>query len=107
MSLKIREVYYFQRPGEENTDLVMKAVTKYVERSGIRDVMVATSGVTALKFARALKDEAGIICVSESPFRREWGCEYPCMDQKIKNELESLGAIVLDKVPYVLHSPLY
>ncbi|MEM4214652.1 MAG: pyruvate kinase alpha/beta domain-containing protein, partial [Candidatus Methanomethylicaceae archaeon] len=78
MPFKMREVYYFLNPGEENTDLVVEAVTKYIERSDIRDVVVAsTSGATALKFAKALKDEARIICVSESPFRREWGNEYP------------------------------
>ncbi len=60
-----------------------------------------------MKFAKALKDEARIICVSESPFRREWGCEYPCMNPKIKEELESFGAIVLDKIPYVLHGSIY
>ncbi|MCQ5363025.1 MAG: hypothetical protein NO515_05520 [Candidatus Methanomethylicia archaeon] len=108
MPFKMREVYYFLNPGEENTDLVVEAVTKYIERSEIRDVVVAsTSGATALKFARALKDEARIICVSESPFRREWGNEYPCLDPKIKEELERLGVIVLDKVPYVLHGSLY
>jgi hypothetical protein len=108
MPFKMREVYYFLNPGEENTDLVVEAVTKYIERSEIRDVVVAsTSGATALKFARALKDEARIICVSESPFRREWGNEYPCLDPKIKEELEKLGVIVLDKVPYVLHGSLY
>jgi len=108
MPFKMREVYYFLNPGEENTDLVVEAVTKYIERSDIRDVVVgSTSGATALKFARALKDEARIICVSESPFRREWGNEYPCMDQKIKDELEKLGVIVLDRIPYVLHGSLY
>ena len=108
MPFKMREVYYFLNPGEENTDLVVEAVTKYIERSDIRDVVVAsTSGATALKFAKALKDEARIICVSESPFRREWGNEYPCIDPKIKDELEKLGVIVLDKVPYVLHGFLY
>ncbi|MDH5811228.1 MAG: pyruvate kinase alpha/beta domain-containing protein [Candidatus Methanomethylicaceae archaeon] len=108
MPFKMREVYYFLNPGEENTDLVVEAVTKYIERSDIRDVVVAsTSGATALKFAKALKDEARIICVSESPFRREWGNEYPCIDPKIKEELEKLGVIVLDRIPYVLHGFLY
>ncbi|MEM4406097.1 MAG: pyruvate kinase alpha/beta domain-containing protein [Candidatus Methanomethylicaceae archaeon] len=108
MPFKMREVYYFLNPGEENTDLVVEAVTKYIERSDIRDVVVAsTSGATALKFAKALKDEARIICVSESPFRREWGNEYPCIDPKIQEELEKLGVIVLDRIPYVLHGFLY
>jgi len=104
----MHEVYYFQSPGKENTDLVVEAVTKAVERGGIRDLVVSsTSGATALTFARALRDEARIICVSESAYRKEWGWEYPCMDQKNKEELEGLGAIVLDKVPYLLHSSVY
>lgn len=108
MSFRTREVYYFTNPGEENTDLVVEAVTKYVKKSNLRDVVVAsTSGATALKFAKALKDQTRIICVSESPFRREWGNEYPCMNPKIKEELESLGVIVLEKIPYVLHGFLY
>ncbi|MGA2572947.1 MAG: hypothetical protein ABSF36_01915 [Candidatus Methanomethylicaceae archaeon] len=108
MSFRLHDVYYFQSPGEENTELVVEAVTKAVERGGIRDLVVSsTSGKTAATFARSLKDEARIICVSESAYRSEWGWEYPCMDQKAKEELESLGVIVLDKVPYMLHNSIY
>lgn len=108
MSFKMHEVYHFQSPGKDDTDLVVEAVTKAVERGGIRDVVVAsTSGATALTLARALRDEARIICITDSPYRREWGWEYPCMDPKNKEELESLGVIVLDKAPYILHSSIY
>jgi hypothetical protein len=108
MSFKLHDVYYFQNPDEDNTELVVEAVTKAVERGGIRDLVVSsTSGKTAAIFARSLKDEARIICVSESAYRSEWGWEYPCMDQKAKEELEGLGVIVLDKVPYVLQSSIY
>jgi len=108
MTYGMREVYHFKSPGKDNTDLVVEAVTKAVERGGIRDIVVAsTSGATALIFARALKDEARIFCVSDGAFRREWGWDYPCMDQKNKEELESLGTIVLDRVPYVLHGSIY
>jgi len=108
MSFKLHDVYYFQNSGEDNSELVVEAVTKAVERGGIRDVVVSsTSGKTALTFARALKDEARIICVSESAFRSEWGWEYPCMDEKNKEELEAMGVIVLDKVPYLLHGSIY
>ncbi len=108
MTFKIREVYHFERPGEANTDLVAEAVNKHIERSGIRDVVVASSsGSTALELAKVIKDQARIICVSESAFRREMGAEWPCMDEKIKAELEELGVIVLDKAPYVLHGGVY
>lgn len=108
MPFKLREVYHFEKAGEVNTDLVVEAVTKHIERSGIRDVVVASSsGATALEFANALKDQARIICVSESAFRKEMGSEWPCMDEKVKEELESLGVIVLDRAPYMLHGSIY
>ncbi len=108
MPFKLRDVYLFEKPGEVNTDLVAEAVNKHIERSGIRDLVVASSsGVTALEFAKVLKDQARIICVSESAFRKEMGSEWPCMDEKVKAELEMLGVIVLDKAPYVLHGNIY
>lgn len=104
----IKEVYYFENPGEENTDLVVEAVKKYVEKHGPMDVVVAsTSGSTALKFAKSLNKKAKIVCVAEGAYRREWGYEYPCMDLKTKKELEEMGVIVLDKILYVLHGSLY
>lgn len=108
MTFKMREVYYFERPGPHNTDLVVEAVTKHIERSGIRDLVVASStGKTALEFARALRDEARIVCVSDGPYRREMGFEWPCMDPNAKEELENLGIIVLDSAPFILHGSLY
>jgi hypothetical protein len=86
----------------------LEAVRKAVERRGIRDIVVAsTSGKTALMFAESLEDEARIICVSESSYRREWGSTFPCIDQKVKEKLESMGVIVLDRIPYILHNSLY
>jgi len=104
-----REVYYFENPGPENTDLVVEAVSKYLDlNKGISDVVVAsTSGLTALKFARALKGKAKVICVTEAPYRREWGQPWPCLKPEHVQELTSLGAIVLDKAPYVFHSSLF
>ena len=45
-----------------------------------------------------------MICVSEAPYRREWGEEWPCLKQEFRQELESLGVTILDKVPCVLHN---
>jgi hypothetical protein len=107
MSCKIGEVYYFQEPGEQNTDFVIEAVKKYIEKNGRKDIVVAsTSGKTALKFANAIRNTR-IICVSESAYRKEWGYEYPCMDLKIKEELEKMGVIVIDRTPYILHGNIY
>jgi len=86
-----RQVYYFDEPGEENTQLVIEAVSQRLEAGGTSKVIVAsTSGKTAVEFARSLKGKAELICVSESPYRREWGEEWPCL-----------------KVPYVLHNSVF
>ena len=100
-----RQVYYFDEPGEENTQLVIEAVSQRLEFGGITTVIVAsTSGETAVAFARILKGKAELICVSEAPYRREWGDEWPCLKQEFRQELEELGATIIDKVPYVFHN---
>ena len=100
-----RQVYYFDEPGEENTQLVIEAVSQRLEIGGIRMVIVAsTSGETAVEFARRLKGKAELVCVSEAPYRREWGEEWPCLKQEFRQELERLGVTIIDKVPYVFHS---
>lgn len=99
-----REVYYFAEPGEGNTELVVEAVSKRVELGGVRQVVVAsTSGETAAKFARSLKSKAEVICVSEAPYRRERGEEWPCLDKKFRQELEKLGAVIIDRSPEIFH----
>lgn len=100
-----REVYYFDEPGEENTQLVIEAVSWRLEAGGIKKVIVAsTSGETATQFARSLKGKAELLCVSEAPYRREWGEEWPCIKQEFRQELERLGVTIIDKAPYVFHN---
>lgn len=83
----------------------MEAVRKSVEQTGIRYVLVAsTSGKTAVEFARALQGKAKVICVPESPYRREWGDEWPCLDPENRKLLKKLGATIVDRVSYVFHS---
>jgi len=100
-----RQVYYFDEPGEGNTQLVIEAVSQRLEASGIKEVIVASSsGETAVKFARNLKGKAGLICVSEAPYRREWGEEWPCLKQEFRQELERLGVAIIDRAPYVFNN---
>jgi len=100
-----RQAYYFDEPGEENTQLVVEAVSQRLEAGGIRTVIVAsTSGETAVAFTRSLKGKAELICVSEAPYRREWGEEWPCLKQEFRQELESLGTTIIDKAPYIFHN---
>ncbi|MFQ6076269.1 MAG: pyruvate kinase alpha/beta domain-containing protein [Candidatus Bathyarchaeia archaeon] len=105
MGKVVREVYFFDEPGEQNTDDVVEAVAKRVEAGGIGHVIVAsTSGETATRFAKALEGKAKIFCVSEAPYRREWNEEWPCLKPRYREELEKLGVTIIDRVSYVFHS---
>lgn len=99
-----RQVYYFDEPGEQNTEFVIEAVSQWLEGGGIKKVVVAsTSGETAAKFARTLKDKAELLCVSEAPYRREWGEQWPCLKREFRQELEKMGVAVIDRAPYIFH----
>lgn len=100
-----RQVYYFDEPGKGNTQWVIEAVSQRLKLGGIKKVIIAsTSGKTAVEFARSLKDKAELVCVSEAPYRREWGEQWPCLKQTFRRELEKLGVAIVDNAPYVLHS---
>ena len=100
-----KEVYYFEEPGDQNTEQVLEAVSKRVAEGKINKVVVAsTSGKTALKFARSLQGKAEIFRVSESPFRREWKETWPCLNEENHKALKELGAIVINNIPYVFHN---
>jgi hypothetical protein len=101
-----REVYYFDKPGEHNTDLVIEAVVKRLEAGGVSKVIVAsTSGETALKFAHSLQGKGELVCVSEAPYRHEaWGEKWPCLQAGYKQQLQEAGAVIIDQAPYVFHS---
>lgn len=102
-----RQVYYFDKPGKENTPLVIEAVSQWLETGRTKKIIVAsTSGETAAKFARSLKGKAELICVSGAPYRREWGMGWPGLKPEFRKELESLGATITDRTPYVFHSSI-
>ncbi|MGQ9546041.1 MAG: pyruvate kinase alpha/beta domain-containing protein [Dehalococcoidia bacterium] len=100
-----RQVYYFDEPGDTNTQWVIEAVSRRLKAGGITKVIVAsTSGKTAVEFARSIKGTAELVCVSESPYRREWGEQWPCLKREFRQKLEKLGVAIIDNAPYVFHS---
>ncbi|MFP3879858.1 MAG: hypothetical protein ACLFVA_02750 [Dehalococcoidia bacterium] len=102
-----RPVYYFEEPGAENTGWVIEAVSRRLEGGEVSKVIIAsTSGNTAVEFARSLRGRAELTCVSEAPYRREWGEEWPCLKEEFRQELERLGVTIIDRVPYVFHSSI-
>jgi len=53
MSFTEKNVVYFQMAGKQNTDTLLKVVKEYVEREGIKDIIVAsTTGETGAKAAK-------------------------------------------------------
>ena len=104
MSAMKREVYLFPEPGEGNTDLVVEAVAKRVEVGDLNTVAVATSsGLTAVKFGKALKDKAKVLGVTGAPSRREWGLPWPTLKESYRWELEELGVEIVEHAPYAFH----
>jgi len=100
----VRETYYFEEPGEQNTRDVIDAVERRLAVGDIKDVVVAsTSGKTAVEFAEALNG-VKVYCVSETPYLREWNFEWPCLKPEHKARLEKLGAVVLENIAYVFHN---
>lgn len=105
----IRKVCYFDEPGKQNTEDVIEVVNKYFENTDINTIVIAsTSGKTALKFARRLKDRnIRVICVSEPPSRKIFGEKWPSLSSKNRKELERLGVIVIDRIPYKFHDSVF
>lgn len=105
MGKALREDYYFDEPGPQNTEDVIESVKKRVELTGIKYVIVAsTSGETALKFAKALEGKAKVVSVSGLPYRREWKLEWPCLKSGYQRELEKFGVAIIDRAPYVFRN---
>lgn len=101
----VREVYYFDEPGEQNSDYVFEAISKYISEKKPKYLIIAsTSGKTALKFAEALKERIKIICISEPPSRQLWGDKWPTLDSDIKKKLKELNVTVVDYIPYKFHN---
>jgi len=56
MSLIEKKVVYFMSAGEQNTDALLGFVKEYVEKDGIKDIVVAsTTGETGAKASRIFK----------------------------------------------------
>jgi len=89
-----QQVYYFNRPGIENTDEVVEIVYRRLKEGDIRSVVVASSGgTTGLKFARRMAKETNLVVVSSQP-----GFSKPGIwnfDRKKLKEMEALGCRVV------------
>ena len=62
---------YFEKPGKENTETVLKLVKKYAETKGIKDIVVAsTTGETGVKASIILKSLNVVVVTHHFGFRQ-------------------------------------
>ena len=89
-----RATTYFAEPGPGNTDDVIDAVSRRVEKDHVETVVVAsTSGNTGAKFVEALKGKAEVIAVSHEK-----------MSPKLKEKITKLGGVAVDGTHLPLHT---
>ena len=92
--MRKEQIIYLERPGPQNTEDVIDAVTAYIARSGLERVVVAsTTGSTAVKFAAALKKKAELVVVTHhTGFSQEGTQRFDAEKRKV---LERQGVTVL------------
>jgi hypothetical protein len=88
------QIIYLERPGPQNTEDVIDAVTAYIARSGLERVVVAsTTGSTATKIAKALENKAKLIVVTHHTGFSQEGAQR--FDAEKRRNLELQGITVL------------
>lgn len=106
---EVKKIVYFKNPGPHNTDSVIAATKERVREGDIKHVIVASiSGQTALKVAEELKNlSVSVVCVSGFP---GWGTihdiEYPFVRGKVREALEKLRVVIVDRMPSSLSDTL-
>jgi len=79
-------IIYFEKPGPQNTDLVVDTVAERLKKGDMKHIVVASdSGETALKLAKAAKGKATIVDIS-----------METVSKSIRAELEKLGVKILE-----------
>ncbi|MEM1536958.1 MAG: pyruvate kinase alpha/beta domain-containing protein [Candidatus Bathyarchaeia archaeon] len=90
MSYTERKVTYFQTAGDQNTDTLLKIVKDYIEKEGIRDVVVAsTTGETGAKAAKTFKGHNVIVVTHCFGFQKPGENE---LREEFKEEILRNGA---------------
>jgi len=70
LSFKEENTVYFESPGEQNTDVLLSVVKRYVDEKNIRDIVVAsTRGLTGVKASEILKGYNVVIVTHHTGFR--------------------------------------
>ncbi|MEM1540164.1 MAG: pyruvate kinase alpha/beta domain-containing protein [Candidatus Bathyarchaeia archaeon] len=90
MSFIEKRVAYFQSAGKQNTDALLEFVKDYVEREGIKDIVVAsTTGETGAKAAKTLKGYNVVVVTHCFGFQKPGENE---LKEEFKTEILQNGA---------------
>ena len=88
-----RVAFYFETPGKENTETLLRIVREYVNKMDVRNMVLAsTSGETALQASEIFADLNLVVVTHHSGFRALGTQEF---EEKSRIELESRGVKVL------------
>jgi hypothetical protein len=90
MSFTERNVVYFQTAGKQNTDTLLRVVKDYVEREGIKDIVVAsTTGETGAKAAKIFKGRNVVVVTHCFGFQKPGESE---LKEEFREEILRSGA---------------
>ena len=90
MSFIEKKVAYFQTAGEQNTDTLLKKVKEYVEREGVKNIVVAsTTGETGAKASRIFKGYNLVVVTHCFGFQKPGETE---LKEEFKEEILKNGA---------------
>lgn len=85
-----RKMVYFKEAGAKNTDALLEFVRAYVEKEGIKDIVVAsTTGETGAKAARIFKGCNVVVVTHHFGFREPGKAE---LQEEFKKEIMANGA---------------
>ncbi|MFH1031572.1 MAG: pyruvate kinase alpha/beta domain-containing protein [Chloroflexota bacterium] len=88
-----RKIVYFEKPGNENTDEVLRIAKQRAQELGIKTVVVAsTVGATAVKAVEVFKGMKIVIVTHSTGFKEPNKQEFTEENRKV---VESKGATVL------------
>lgn len=98
-----RAAYFFENPGEANTQAVIEVVAKRAEETDVKAIVVASiSGKTAIKLAECLKERGlGVktVCVSGPPSWEKYPeYKFPLISEERRSKLKALGVQIVDWV---------
>ena len=81
-----KQITYFEKPGKENTEKVIKLAIERLKEGDIKKIVVASSsGETALKFIKALEEQKNVQIV---PVVVNAGSKYAGTSEREENEKE-------------------